>query len=258
MPRLNPRSSQDGLTLIEVLIAMALLSFISIAIYQATTSSFDLNFRLGAEANDYSALSLSLQAVETDLAQIYSPIMESRALKPDEKPTTFWTPPVKPSGLRRARLLGEKEKLSFIGNGNRRVEADSPQSDFQKVIWEIERNDRGAYSLYRVTDPNVYEYEENALGAKPPSRVALLENLASAQFTYYRKANKTWEEKWDSEDAYAKAGSRFPELIKLRIEIPDPLNSASQQIWEVVVRPNLPLNMPTAEEKEKEKQQFLE
>lgn len=157
-------------------------------------------------------------------------------------------------GTRRARLKGEKEKLTFVANNNRRVEADSPQSDFQKITWEIDSNAGGTYSLYRAVDWDAYHYEDGT--AKKPNRVALLDNLASAKFTYYRRETKTWEDTWDSENSFAKPSNRYPELIALNIEVPDPLNPAKQQQWKMVVKPNLPLNILTAEEKEKLKQQL--
>lgn len=246
-----------GFTLIEVLIAIGLLSLMSIAIYQVTSRSLDVNFKLGSESTDYVAIVLSLQTVEADLAQIYSPVIdetpqptnraEVRNTREEEakEPSQFWSAPVRSDGMRRSRLVGTKEKITFINNGNIRVEADSPQSDFQRVTWEIERNDSGAYSLYRTTDWDAFQYEDGTMREGPP-RVALMENLSSASFTYYRKENKTWEDQWDSEGRFVKPESRFPDLISLKIEVPDPTNTANQQQWEVIVKPHMQLNAPPA------------
>jgi prepilin-type N-terminal cleavage/methylation domain-containing protein len=250
----RPRS-EAGLTLLEIMIAMAVLAFVSIAIYEATVRSFRLTFSLGAEANEYSALALSLAAVETDFSQIFSPLAETLPAKSDAPPGNFWSSPVRSDGLRRARFKGEKEKVTFITNSNRRVEADSPQSEFMKVTWEIESNAGGTYSLYRATDWDIYHYEDGT--ATKPNRVALMDNLTSAKFTYYRKENKAWEETWDSEGQFAKPNNRFPPMISLKVEIPDPLNPAKQQAWEIIVKPNQDLNILSAEDKEKLKSQFL-
>ena len=241
----TPRAhaTDQGFTLIEVMIAVTLLSFLSIGIYQATTRSFLVNATLGREATEYSGVLLTLQAVESDLSQIYNPALdptEAPAANPNAAQTPdFWSVPVRTDGTRRARLQGTREKLTFINNANRRVEADQAQSDFQKVTWEIERNSSGAYSLYRATDWNAFNYDR--VSGKP-NRVALIENLSSASFSYYRRENKTWEDSWDTESPYVKAEGRWPDLIRLKIEVPDPLNNANQLPLELVVRPNLPLN----------------
>ena len=239
---LPPGFREKGFTLIEVMIAILLLALMSIAVYQVTTRSFSLNAQLGQESTDYIAMVLSLQNVETDLSQIYTPPLDPALAPkdPNAQASQFWSAPVRSDGMRRSRLQGTKEKITFLSNGHRRVEEDSPQSDFQKVTWEIERNAEGAYSLYRSTDWDAFNYEDGT--AAKPTRVALLENLTSAKFTYYRTENKTWDETWDSESRFVKPEARFPQLISLKVELPDPMNNANNQTWEVVVRPNFPLN----------------
>lgn len=243
------RSNQKGFTLIEVMIAVALLAFVSIMIAQATTRSFNINLSLGRESTENTAVILSLQAVETDLEQIFSPVMDPTTPTPVGGSGSsalsapgFWSQPLRADGLRRARFYGTGEKVSFVTNGGRRVEADSAVSDFQKITWEIERNDTGAYSLYRTVDTDAFTYEEGGISQKKPVRVAVLENLSSGKFSYFRRENKTWEEQWDSESAYAKPETRFPDLIRLKIEVPDAINSAQSRPWEIVVRPNMSLN----------------
>ncbi len=232
-----------GFTLIEVLIAIGLLSLMSIAIFQITARSFDINFKLSSESTDYVSIILSLQTIETDLAQIYNPAFSGGTPKDQQQTTDFWSAPLREDGLRRSRVKGNREKITFINNGNRVVEEDSTQSDLQKVTWEIERNNSGAYTLYRSADWDAFHYEDGT--AKKPNRVALLENMVSAKFSYYRKENKTWEDQWDSESPYIHPNSRFPDLVALKIELPDPANTANQQTWEVIVKPNVALNPQT-------------
>jgi len=232
-----------GFTLIEVLIAIGLLAFLSLGIFQLTTSSWDINTKLSAEAVDVTSILLSLQSVNSDLEQIYTPYLGALAVKPEDssKTTEFWSAPLRTDGYRRSRFKGENNKVTFVANDNRRVEADSPQSDFVKVTWEVERNSKGTYSLYRSSDWDAFRYEDTT-GAKKPERVALLENLSSAKFQYYRLSDKQWQDTWDSESLYSKEETRFPALIKLKIEAPDPQNNANPLAWETIIRPNLQLN----------------
>lgn len=242
MTRKCPEFKDSGMTLLEVMIAVALLAFISIAIYQATVRSFTINANLSSESTDYTSIALSLAAIETDISQVYTPLItsEKKAEGAISNPGEFWSDPVRPDGMRRTRFKGDKEHLSFVNSGNRRMEQDSPISDFQKISWEVDRNATGAYTLYRTVDSDAFRYEDRA--NKKPPRVALLSNLASAKFSYYRKATKTWEDQWDTEGAFVKPESRYPDLISLKIEAPDPTNNANQQKWEIIVKPNLPLN----------------
>jgi type II secretion system protein J len=245
---------QGGFTLLEILVAMGLLAFLSLAIFQTTTSSWDTNARLSAEGTDTTSILLSLAAVESDLEQIYSPVLGPIPAKPDAKTEMFWSAPLRSDGFRRSRFQGTNEKLTFVANNHRRVEADAPESDFQKITYELERDPKGTFTLYRSTDWDAFRYEEDR--SKKPERVALIENLSSAKFQFYRRADKTWQDTWDSESIYAKEESRFPDLIKLKIEAPDPTNNANQLPWEVVVRPNQQLNYLDAAARNALKQRF--
>ncbi len=250
-------SNQRGITLIEILIAMTLLAFFSIAVFQTTTSSFQINSRLSAEATDSTALLLSLGAVEADLAQIYSPVVGNIPFSPNNgEAQVFWSAPVRSDGMRRTRFTGSASKVTFVANNLRRVEEDSPRSDFQKITWEIDRNQSNSFSLYRSADWDVFHYEEGS--AKKPERIALLENLSSGKFTFYRRSDKSWQDTWESEGSYAKEESRFPDLIRLEIEAPDITNPANYQKWTMVVRPNMPLNFLDGKAKAALKQRFVE
>lgn len=228
------------------MIAIALLALMGIAIFQVTTQSFNVNFSLSRESTDRIATALSIQALEGDLTQIYNPVVSAPAsntpapVNSQEQPKEFWSVPVRSDGIRRTRLKGTGEKLTFVANNNRRVEENAPQSDFQKITWEVERNSEGTYSLYRTADWDVFELEESK--AKRPARVAILENLSSAKFRYYRFSNKTWEDAWDTESPYVLPQDRFPDLISLKIELPDPINAAVPQVWEITVKPNMRLS----------------
>jgi type II secretion system protein J len=235
-------ASKKGFTLLEVLVAIGLLAFLSLGIFSLTTNSWDVNSKLSAESADVTSMLLSLQAVETDLEQIYTPRLGALTAKPEDtnKISDYWSPPLRSDGFRRSRFKGDANKLSFVTNNNRRVEADSPESDFMKVAWEVERNAKGTYTLYRTRDTDAFRYEDGS--AKKPERVALIENLSSAKFQYYRLMDKSWQDTWDSEGSYQKEETRFPDLIKLKVEAPDPQNNANQLAWETVIRPNAQLN----------------
>ncbi len=249
--------NETGITLIEILIAMTLLAFISIAVFQSTTSSYQINARLSAEATDSTALLLSLGAVEADLMQIYSPMVGAIPFNPSGgEAQVFWSAPVRSDGMRRTRFTGAAAKVSFVTNSYRRVEADSPRSDLQKITWEIDRNASNTFSLYRSSDWDAFHYEEGS--AKKPERVALLENLSSGKFSFYRRSDKTWQDTWESEGAYAKDESRFPDLIRLEVEAPDITNPANYQKWNLVVRPNMTLNYLDAKARAALKQRFTE
>lgn len=249
----NKRASQQiGFTLLEVLIAVALLAVLSLLVSQSTLKSFDIKGKLGKESDENTVLAISLQTLENDIAQIYTPFLATEK-KTDstnaESPGEFWSAKVRSDGFRRARFVGSNDKISFISNGNHRFRQDVNESDFLKVVWEVEKN-KESFSLTRTISSIVYNYEDK--GAKQLGKTPLLENVSSGKFTFYRSENKTWENQWDSENSFAKPENRYPDLIALELEVSDPINSVNKIKWKLVSKPNRILNFED-EAKRKEK-----
>lgn len=236
-------SKQNGFTLIEVLIAMTLLAILGVAIYEATARSFTVNFQLTNESNDYISISSSLAALDEDISQIYCPVIGTEQAEGTAQASLFWGPPVRPDGLRRSRFKGTAEKITFVSNSNQRFERDLPQSDMLKVTWEIAGNKNGTYSLYRTTDWDAFNYEDSKLSDHKPQRVPVISNLASGKFSFYKKADKSWLDNWDSEGSFLDKLSRYPDMIFLKLVVPDPTNSANNQTWGSRFIPNISLNL---------------
>lgn len=244
MMQILPQACRNNkaLTLIEVLIAMTLLAFISIIVYQATVRGFEVNYKLTNESNDYMTITVSVQAIEQDIAQMYTPYITIEKTPENSTPSNFWSAAIRADGFRRSRFTGSRDKITFVSNSNRRVQRNSPESDFLKITWEVERNSSGAYSLYRSTDTDAFNYEDARSNQKKTERIPLFENLTSAKFSFYKKETKTWEESWESEGPYVKAISRYPDMIKLKLELPDPTSPSMILAWEGIFKPNQNLN----------------
>jgi len=78
------RQGNEGFTLIEMLISMAILIFISFGIYQATTETFRLRAILSTEGDFYTGVRLAMDIVQKDVSLIYSPTL----MAPDTKETS--------------------------------------------------------------------------------------------------------------------------------------------------------------------------
>jgi prepilin-type N-terminal cleavage/methylation domain-containing protein len=77
-PEALPRGgadSQAGFTLIEVIISLVILTFISLGIYQATTQTFKLRESLSVEGDFYNGIRLSMDILQRDLALVSNPML---------------------------------------------------------------------------------------------------------------------------------------------------------------------------------------
>lgn len=242
MTQICDRRLDSGLTLIEVLVATALLAMASFMIYSVVIGSFDTNRKLGIESDTYLGLSVSMQALDRDIAQIYSPVIGATTPPPDLSPQAFWSVPLRPDGLRRTRFVGTREKISFIATSNRRLQTDARESDLIKVVWEIVRNKDNTYALTRHADVNVFDYEDESPSDRETTRLTVLDNLSTAKFTFLKNGKETFEESWDSEAPSTEDSSRFPVLIALDITYPNPENTAVPMAWRSEFAPMFDLN----------------
>ena len=217
---------------------MTLLAILGIAIYEATTRSYTINYQLTHESDDYIAISSALAVIDEDISQIFNPIIGSEA-PPQESNASiplFWSLPVRPDGTRRSRFKGSVEKISFITNSNHRFEKDLTQSDFLKITWEIEKNKSNTYTLYRTTDWDAFNYEDSKQRKLQKSPV--ISNLTSGKFMFFKALDKTWTDTWDSEGAFINKQARFPDMISLKMELPDPTNNTKSRSWQTYFKPN--------------------
>src|SRR5689334_6717608 len=82
------RITQKGFTLLEVLIAMAILAFISFAIYQATFETYKLRDTLSQDGNFYNGIRMSISIMQRDISLIYSPNYIAPQTKPAPAPSS--------------------------------------------------------------------------------------------------------------------------------------------------------------------------
>jgi len=234
---------QRGFTLLEVLIAIVLLIFISLAIFQATTGAYRLRDNLVVEGDFNNGLRLAISVIERDVGMIFTPLSmrpkptasgsptpsggasysdetTSFATDPDlQRVTEFWSAAIDKSGLRPSRLQGTDRRLSFVSTSHLRVYKDIPESEFLKVSYLLEPDSSpGAIEdtmvLRRIIDTHAFELEER----RDPASIknyALLRGIKEFKWRFYSKDKQQWLTSWDSDTTEPK--HNFPDLIELTV-----------------------------------------
>ena len=263
--RLLSEPQQAGFTLLEVLISMSILVFISFAIFQATTQTYKLRDTLMTEGNFYNSIRLSTTILQRDIALIYSPLVTMNIKKPDPNTPpgtvnpqealinsagddlgqtfTFWSRAIDISGVRPARFTGTDNKLTFISLSHIRIYKDAPESEFAKITYELKREKSDAENpdtqiLVKTESPNAFAVDESrdTMGRS----YELLHGVKKLSYTYYQRDGNTWKNfrSWDSDKEETK--NLIPDIIELKIEVVGP----KKQVFEgrYKFRPEIPLN----------------
>lgn len=247
------RKSERGFTLLEVLISIALLAFISIFIYQATTESFKIREILSTEGEFYNSVRMAVSVLNRDLSVAYSPTLllaptppaqngqvpgsfqdpnaynapdaDQQMLQTGEYARTsqFWGPAVHKNGIRPSRFMGTETKISFLAASHMRLYKAKHESDFVRVEYDLKPakstgNGPTLGVLVKTFSPNAFTLDD----AKDTliSKIELLEGIERMKFRYYYREKDTWLNSWDSENS--EQYHRFPDMVELVIDVKGP------------------------------------
>jgi len=259
--------SRSGFTLIEVMISMVLLAFISLAIYQATTSSFRLRERLLGGGDFQNAIRLSLGILDRDFAAIYSPILmlpsaqatsnttnasgsttgsteeaESSALRAAEelaagelsRSTKFWGGAVELTGLRPTRFQGNGQSMSFVSASHIRIYKEAPETELTAITYKLE-DDRmpgaieGTQVLMRTADPAIFSIDLGERESKTARTFPLIRGVSKLEFKYWNPDKKDWSRSWDTESNDTK--NLYPTMLQITLEVKGPQNLLYEGKW---------------------------
>lgn len=244
-----------GFTLIELMIAMLVLSFISLGIYNATTETFKRRAETEEDGDFYNAIRLALDVIGRDVTSIYSPQAAAlpygvgdalgpsgasgasgqpppqAAAQPQDfgPPLKFWGAPVNDKNVRPSRFQGEENKMTFVANTHARLYRDSRESELAKISYALEEQKNPEPGnpgkvLVKHEDPDVFN-EDDARDSETDVRYALLDIVKNVTFEYLDGDKDVWNKKWDTESSDHK--NKFPDIIKVTLEVYTPANTGN-------------------------------
>lgn len=243
--------SSRGFTIIEMMIAMTILSFIALAVYQNTTQSFVLRDNVEQEGDFYNSVRVALDALGRDITHIYTPneaaLPGSLRSAPSPSPapqvpgytqsyaqvtkgptfqpipaSKYWGESINAEGVRPTRLQGESDKMSFITNNHMRLFRDTPECDFSKIEYslaeekEITPGVRGKI-LRRREDSAVFEDIEKLRDDESVSTVDLISGVKDLKIRYLDGEKDSWSTRWDTAGMDHK--NVFPSVIEITLEV---------------------------------------
>jgi hypothetical protein len=238
----------------EVMISMVLLAFISLAIYQATTSSFRLRERLLGGGDFQNAIRLSLGILDRDFAAVYSPLLmlSSTRLNPNSstggsspdsgedqmrndlriseelssgelsRSTRFWGGAIELTGLRPTRFQGTAQSMSFISASHIRIYKEAPETELTAITYALDFDKmpgalEGTQVLMRTSDPAIFSVDLGERESKSARTFPLIRGVSKLEFKYWHPEKKEWMRSWDTESNDTK--NVYPSMLLITLEV---------------------------------------
>jgi general secretion pathway protein J len=198
------RRSQAGMTLIEVLIALAMVSFMLIMAWSTTSSVAEAQrfFENVQERNHEIRVALSRMA--RDISSAYISGNEDKSLD-----------------NRRTLMVGKEtspvDELRFSSLGHMSLWANANESEQTLISYHAvrDREEPGKTNLVRRESRRL----SNEPWESEPAEVdLLLRDVERVAFEYFDPRDNEWQESWDSTGADAE-NNRLPERVRITVTV---------------------------------------
>lgn len=224
--------SSSGFTLLEVILAITILSTLTILSTQAIGRALKARTKIQAEVDDVSALRDAMRMLRTDVNMAYhhrdfekeiiDQATKSKApLQPGTAPTAL-PPPREAKRLDpTTHFMGTDTELNFVTMNAARTMSNITQADFIEVGYSLKScsnltTKQASQCLYRRTE---YLLDEDVKSGG--TEIVMLENVTEFKLRYIGETKQDWVNTWNSTNSSSDAGTRnyFPDSVEISLSI---------------------------------------
>lgn len=188
-----------GFTLIEVLIAVAILAGMSLMMSNSMESVFTSKDTATIRADINHGVGLATDKLIRDLSMAFN--TDSTFLGTSSQGSALVT-----------GFVGDETKMNFSTMSGQHYIKNHADTDQVQVGYALEKKDDGSYSLYRrQTD---YLTSTLSSGGK---NYELLRNVTEFKLGYYSASKGEWVSSWDTESV--STSGKLPSQVKVKITV---------------------------------------
>lgn len=226
----------NGFSLLEVILAIMLLSTLTVLSTQALSRALKARTKIQTEVDDVSALRDSMRMIRTDLNLAYHhrdfekeiDDLVKKAPTPKGSVPGFVPQPTTqpPRQTKRfepdTHFVGTDDTINFVTMNNGRMTANLLQADFIEVGYSLKacrnltKSDISSNCLFRRTQ-SILDDDVKIGGTE----IVMLENVSEFKLRYIGDGKQDWANAWDStsksSDTVTKG--RFPDAVEVSITI---------------------------------------
>jgi general secretion pathway protein J len=206
-----------GFTLLEVMIAVAILGMIGAVTWKAFDGAYGLKSRIEhAEERDQTARA-ALQRMAREISQTF--------LSEHYDHKRFRT---RPSFFRLKDGRGEADLL-FTSFAHERLHLDAKESDQAVFQYRMERDESGNNSIFRRVKPIIDEEPERG-----GEKALLAEDVLKFTVQAWDPKDREWRDEWDTNSASRTGQILVPPRVKIAITLKD--ENGKEKLWSTQAR----------------------
>lgn len=242
----HTRNSQKGFTLLEVILAITILSTMTLISTLAITRALKARTKIQAEVDDISALRDSMRIIKADINQAFhhrdfeneilqlataqntpgaggiTPGVSNNQNAPPQQGTTTTVSAPRRQTKREdptTHFYGNDTSMNFVTLNSGRMSSAVVQADFIEVGYALKScnnltTGKASQCLYRRTQ-NIIDADVKTGG----NETVMLENVTEFKLRYIADTKQDWVSTWDSAANSSDAGTRgrYPETIEVSL-----------------------------------------
>ncbi len=224
--------NQKGFTLLEVILAITILSTLTILSTQVISRALKARTKIQAEVDDVSALRDSMRMIKSDVSlafhhRDFEKEIQDLATK-SKTVAGAVAPPVAPEPPRQTKrsdpttnFVGSDNEMNFVTMNSGRTISNITQADFAEVGYSLKScsnltTKQSSSCLYRRTQ--VLLDEDVKTGG---NEIVMLENVTEFKLRYIGESKQDWVATWNSTSSSSDAGTRglFPDAVEVSLTI---------------------------------------
>ena len=203
---MKPRGNQSGMTLLEILVAVAILAALSAILYGAFRETLKTQNEVKASQERWHVLRVGMARMARELSMAYVSLNQNMMVV--ERRTYFVS-----------KRESDVDELTFSSFSHRRTVADARESDQSLIRYygAPDPDDRSKINLMRRETRRLGEEEFDELVGES---YILMENILSVHYEFYDPVQDEWKEEWDTTSMDGQP-NRLPPRIRIYVTVKD-------------------------------------
>lgn len=213
-----------GFTLLEVMVAIAILSFLMTMVWSSQRQSIRAKTRIETREAIYHQAAVALRKISDDLTMAFlakKEVAKAAETAPGATPTPAPQPTSSTQEALKTFLIGQdrgdRDILRFTSFSNMRLFKNAKESDQCKIMYEItqSKKDQDTYDLVRRQE--AWLDATNEVKATPN---LMAEGVKSLNIEYYDIKKNEWKKEWDTDKIDWK--DTLPAAVNIKMGFADP------------------------------------